>query len=124
MTVTGATAAALCRQHLGAGRLHADQRHQHLHRHGARTPTGRQASTKRHVNLPASASYTYDANGNLLSDGNRCFAYDDENQLVSVWVTNAWRSDFVYDGRMRRRQRSSTPGTSAWVKTSTVLLRL
>jgi RHS repeat-associated protein len=53
--------------------------------------------------LPATNSYSYDLNGNLLSDGNRNFAYDDENQLTSVWVTNAWRSDSVYDGKMRRR---------------------
>jgi RHS repeat-associated protein len=53
--------------------------------------------------LPATNSYSYDLNGNLTSDGNRNFAYDDENQLTSVWVTNVWRSDFVYDGKMRRR---------------------
>jgi hypothetical protein len=51
----------------------------------------------------------YDLNGNLLSDGLRCFAWDDENQLISVWVTNAWRSDFQYDGRMRRRVRRVRP---------------
>jgi len=55
--------------------------------------------------LPATNSYTYDSNGNLLSDGLRCFAYDDENELISVWVTNVWRSDFIYDGKMRRRIR-------------------
>jgi len=55
--------------------------------------------------LPSSISFTYDANGNLTSDGKRCFAYDDENQLISVWTTNACRSDFVYDGKMRRRIR-------------------
>ena len=49
---------------------------------------GHQAGASVSVNLPATVSYTYDANGNLLSDGNRGFAYDDENQLVSVWVTN------------------------------------
>jgi RHS repeat-associated protein len=52
-----------------------------------------------------SVSFVYDANGNLLSDGSRNFAYDDENQLISVWVANSWRSDFVYDGLMRRRIR-------------------
>ena len=55
--------------------------------------------------LPSTNSFVYDLNGNLLSDGNRSFAYDDENQLISVWVTNIWRSDFVYDGKMRRRIR-------------------
>jgi hypothetical protein len=56
--------------------------------------------------LPSSISFTYDQNGNLTGDGSRCFAYDDENQLVSVWVTNVWRSDFAYDGKMRRRVRT------------------
>jgi RHS repeat-associated protein len=72
----------------------------------------RQSTNSVTVNLPASASYTYDLNGNLLSDGTRTFAYDDENQLITVYVTNVLagatnvsRSDFVYDGRMRRRER-------------------
>ena len=47
--------------------------------------------------------YVYDLNGNLLTDGTRSFAYDDENQLISVWKTNAWRDNYVYDGKMRRR---------------------
>jgi RHS repeat-associated protein len=59
--------------------------------------------------LPASISFTYDSNGNLTNDGRRSFFYDDENQLVSVIVTNgvgsATRSDFAYDGKMRRRIR-------------------
>jgi len=59
---------------------------------------GRRDTNSITVNLPATNSYSYDLNGNLLSDGNRNFAYDDENQLTSVWVTNVWRSDFVYDG--------------------------
>ncbi len=78
-----------------------------------------QASTT--VNLPASSTFTYDANGNLLGDGTRSFAYDDENQLTSVWVTNAWRSDFVYDGLMRRRIRKEfTWSGGAWVQTNEV----
>ena len=71
--------------------------------------------------LPATNSYTYDLNGNLLSDGLRYFAYDDENQLISVWVTNVWRSDFVYDGKMRRRiRREFTSQSTAWVQTNEV----
>jgi RHS repeat-associated protein len=66
---------------------------------------GRQSTNSVTVNFPSSASYSYDLNGNLLGDGNRCFAYNDENELISVWVTNLWRSDFVYDGKMRRRER-------------------
>jgi RHS repeat-associated protein len=71
--------------------------------------------------LPGTNSYTYDSNGNPLSDGLRYFAYDDENELISVWVTNVWRSDFVYDGKMRRRiRREFTSQSSAWVQTNEV----
>ena len=59
--------------------------------------------------LPASISFSYDQNGNLTNDGLRSFFYDDENQLVRVIVTNgvgsSTRSDFAYDGKMRRRIR-------------------
>jgi RHS repeat-associated protein len=71
--------------------------------------------------LPTNAAYQYDLNGNLLTDGLRCFAWDDENQLVSVWVTNAWRSDFHYDGRLRRRVRIEfTWGGANWAPTNEV----
>jgi RHS repeat-associated protein len=56
------------------------------------------------VNVSVSANaFVYDLNGNLLNDGQRYFAYDDENELTSVTVSNAWRSEYVYDGKMRRR---------------------
>ena len=47
--------------------------------------------------------FVYDLNGNLLTDGRRYLAYDDENELTSVTVSNAWRSEYVYDGKLRRR---------------------
>jgi RHS repeat-associated protein len=82
---------------------------------------GRSATNVSVSYLPSPVSFTYDLNGNLTGDGLRCFAYDDENQLTSVWVTNVWRSDFVYDGKMRRRVRfESTWNGSAWV-TNTVV---
>jgi RHS repeat-associated protein len=62
--------------------------------------------------LPASTQCQYDANGNLVGDGRRSFAYDDENQLVLVIVTNAsgpvTRSDFACDGLGRRRIRTES----------------
>lgn len=71
--------------------------------------------------LPATASYVYDDNGNLLSDGRRGFEYDDENQLTRVTLTNGWKSEFTYDGRMRRRVRKEyTWQSSAWVLTNEV----
>jgi RHS repeat-associated protein len=87
----------------------------------AKNAQGEDATASVGVTLPASVSYTYDGNGNLLSDGNRNFTYNDENQLTSVWVTNVWRSDFAYDGRMRLRQRTEYAWSgSAWNANSTV----
>jgi len=82
---------------------------------------GRQDTTTLTAYLPATVSFTYDLNGNLLSDGNRTFAYDDENELTSVWVTNIWRSDFVYDGKLRRRmEKDYSWNGSTWAQTNEV----
>ena len=71
--------------------------------------------------LPASPSYTYDFNGNLLGDGMRNFAYDDENQLVSVWIANTWSNSFTYDGLLRKRiERDFAWNGSGWVETNEV----
>ncbi|HWW03186.1 MAG TPA: RHS repeat-associated core domain-containing protein [Candidatus Acidoferrum sp.] len=87
----------------------------------ARDALGRSDTNTVSCFLPLTNSFSYDLNGNLLSDGNRSFAYDDENQLTSVWVTNNWRSDFVYDGKMRRRWRfESAWSGSAWITNTTV----
>jgi RHS repeat-associated protein len=65
--------------------------------------------------LPATNTFIYDLNGNLLSDGTRVFEYDDENQLTAVTVSNSFRSEFVYDGKMRRRiRREKVWGSGAW----------
>ena len=47
--------------------------------------------------------YAYDANGNLTTNGTRFFEYDNENQLTRITEPNAWKSEFSYDGKMRRR---------------------
>ncbi len=65
------------------------------------------------VTLPASVSYTYDDNGNLTGDGQRTFEYDAENQLAAVTVSNAWRSEFKYDGKLRRRVRTEKVWTGS-----------
>ena len=66
----------------------------------------------------------YDANGNLTNQTTwqgAAYEYDDENQLTSVWVTNVWRSDFVYDGKMRRRIRyESAWNGSTWLTNAVV----
>ena len=55
------------------------------------------------VGLSTNCSFQYDLNGNLTNDGTMSFAYDDENQLIEVWIPNQWASVFTYDGKMRRR---------------------
>jgi RHS repeat-associated protein len=57
------------------------------------------------ANLPLAQRLSYDANGNLTSDGTRGFDYDDLNQLVRVTVTNAWKTEYDYDGLMRHHVR-------------------
>ncbi len=71
----------------------------------AKDAYGRRDTNAITVNLPATITFAYDSNGNLLNDGHRYFQYDDENQLTSVTVSNSWRSEFVYDGKLRRRIR-------------------
>jgi RHS repeat-associated protein len=55
--------------------------------------------------LPATVTFAYDLNGNLRTNGTRLLDYDDENQLIRVTEPGAWLSEFVYDGKMRRRLR-------------------
>ena len=81
--------------------------------------TGRHSTNSVTVNLPANVVYQYDGRGNLTNDGNRAFAYDDENELKSVWVSNVWRSDFVYDGLLRKRiEKDYNWNGSAWTQTN------
>ena len=73
------------------------------------------------VNLPATVTFTYDANGNLTGDGRRVFEYDYENQLTNVYVASAWRESMKYDafGRKRVLQQHHWTG-SAWLLTNEV----
>jgi RHS repeat-associated protein len=82
---------------------------------------GRWATNTVNVDLAASVPFQYDLNGNLTNDGLRSFAYDDENQLIQVWVPGEWSSVFTYDGKMRRRIRQEfTWQGGAWVQTNAV----
>jgi RHS repeat-associated protein len=49
----------------------------------------------------ATKSFSYDANGNMTSDGSRTFEWDAENRLVAV-IIGTHRSEFTYDGQSRR----------------------
>jgi RHS repeat-associated protein len=82
---------------------------------------GRWATNTVNVDLATSVPFQYDLNGNLTNDGLRSFAYDDENQLIQVWVPGQWSSVFTYDGKMRRRIRQEfTWQGGAWVQTNAV----
>jgi RHS repeat-associated protein len=66
--------------------------------------------------LPATVTLVYDLNGNLRTNGTRLLDYDDENQLIRISEAGAWKSEFVYDGKMRRRERwESVWNGSGWV---------
>jgi RHS repeat-associated protein len=81
----------------------------------ARDSLGRLATNTVSCYLPATNVFTYDLNGNMLSDGTRFFEYDDENELISVTVSNSYRSEFTYDGKLRRRIRKEYSCVSgAW----------
>ncbi|HTX21666.1 MAG TPA: RHS repeat-associated core domain-containing protein, partial [Candidatus Aquilonibacter sp.] len=87
----------------------------------ARDSYGRMDTNSITVNLPATNSFSYDLNGNLLSDGTRSFGYDDENELISVCVSNNWSNSFVYDGKMRRRiEKDYAWNGSSWQQTNEV----
>jgi RHS repeat-associated protein len=82
---------------------------------------GRIDTSTVNVTLPSTVAYSYDLNGNLLSDGTRGFDYDDENQLIRVTLTNYWKSEFTYDGKLRRRIRKEFVWlNSAWAETNEV----
>jgi RHS repeat-associated protein len=81
----------------------------------------RWATNSLSVNLSATNGFAYDWNGNLLSDGTRNFAYDNENQLIAVWVASSFSNNFVYDGKLRRRlTKEFSWNGSAWTQTNEV----
>jgi RHS repeat-associated protein len=68
----------------------------------ATDPSGNTTSTQYEVDSTgAGRTFTYDANGNLTSDGTRSFEWDARNQLVAINVGTR-RSEFAYDGEKRR----------------------
>ncbi len=84
---------------------------------------GRSSSSSVTVNLQATNGFSYDLNGNLISDGSRNFTYDDENELIGVCKANNYSNNFVYDGKMRRRIERDyqwNAGTSSWIETNEI----
>lgn len=60
-----------------------------------------------------SRSFTYDANGNTLSDGIREYSWDGANRLVKITYTGTGNyTDFFYDGLGRRTRMKEVVGGS------------
>jgi RHS repeat-associated protein len=59
----------------------------------------------------AGQAYTYDANGNLLSDGDRTYSWDAENRLVGIAYPSqpGKQTEFKYDGLGRRVEIGDAP---------------
>ncbi|HKW30123.1 MAG TPA: RHS repeat-associated core domain-containing protein [Verrucomicrobiae bacterium] len=71
------------------------------------------------VNLPATNNFSYDLNGNMLTNGTEVMIWNDENELVTNIVVGSWKSDFVYDGKLRRRiEKDYAWIGSSWVQTN------
>jgi RHS repeat-associated protein len=83
-----------------------------------RDASGRADTNTVSVSLPASSTLVFDANGNLRTNGSQVLEYDDENQLTSVTVSNAWRSEFTYDARGRMRVRKECTWQGTWAPTN------
>jgi RHS repeat-associated protein len=76
--------------------------------------TGRQVASYNKLNQTAyvlDSVLRYDANGNLLSDGQRIYAWDAEDRLVGITYPGepGKQTAFAYDGAGRRIAISSTP---------------
>jgi RHS repeat-associated protein len=73
------------------------------------------------LSLPATVTFASDLNGNMTTNGSRLLEYDDENQLTRITEPSSWRSEFVYDGKLRRRVRKEYEWRNGnWVKTNEV----
>ena len=58
----------------------------------------------------AAITYLYDANGNLTSDGSKCYEYNQENQLVKVKTCGNSQTiaEYVYDYQGQRLVKKNT----------------
>jgi YD repeat-containing protein len=59
-------------------------------------------------------NYTYDANGNVTSDGVRSYSWDAENRLISI-TEGSQVSTFTYDGLGRRVAITESGGTTGYL---------
>jgi RHS repeat-associated protein len=86
----------------------------------AKDTYGRTDSNTITANLSGTNLFAYDLNGNMLTNTTRTFEYDNENQLIRITQPNSWKSEFSYDGRMRRRIRKEYAWNGSWLQTNEV----
>jgi RHS repeat-associated protein len=72
------------------------------------------------ANLSGTNLFAYDLNGNMVTNTTRVLEYDDENQLIRITQPNTWKSEFSYDGKMRRRVRKEYTWNGSWLLTNEV----
>jgi len=56
-------------------------------------------------------AYTYDDNGNLISDGEKTYVYNEVNQLVEVKDASGTIAAFTYDFSGKRISKTTSSGT-------------
>jgi RHS repeat-associated protein len=85
------------------------------------TTTAYTANALNQYTQVAGVAFTYDANGNLTSDGKQTYRYDAQNRLLAVEpvaaATGAVRAEFAYDARNRAVARTyyTLGKAGAWV---------
>ncbi len=84
------------------------------------TYTGGNTTNVTTLTLPAQVTLAYDADENLISDGLHGYTYNADESLAVITVTNGWKSEFTYDGLMRRRVRKEYTWSGSWVLTNEV----
>ena len=78
--------------------------------YAAPTPNVRTKSWSLNITSPPARSFSYDTNGNTLSDGLRTYQWDAEDRLVKI-TQGANVYEFIYDG-FSRRVAEKTNGTT------------
>ena len=65
-----------------------------------------------------STTITYDANGNMLDDGEKSYSWDAENRLTKITYSDSTSTEFTYDGLSRRVKivEKDSGGTETLVK--------
>ena len=82
----------------------------------AKDASGNETTKQYEIDAAGSTtSYTYDANGNLTSDGTKTYFWNALNQLVEVKQGVTTLATFVYDGDGRRTEKTASGVTHTYL---------